>query len=64
MITPSPCIGLCRMDPERDLCQGCHRTLEEIAQWGELDEEERRAVLLRVAGRKADHHDNSFLPKI
>ncbi len=39
---PSPCINLCRM--ARGLCAGCGRTLDEIAQWSVLDDEQKRAV--------------------
>jgi uncharacterized protein len=42
MTVPSPCINVCRM--ERGLCAGCGRTLDEIAQWSTLDDEQKRAV--------------------
>jgi predicted Fe-S protein YdhL (DUF1289 family) len=29
---PSPCIGICRLD-ERQLCVGCRRSIDEIAEW-------------------------------
>ena len=29
---PSPCIGICRLDAQ-ELCVGCGRTLDEIAEW-------------------------------
>ncbi|HYE41063.1 MAG TPA: DUF1289 domain-containing protein [Ramlibacter sp.] len=41
---PSPCISVCRMDPDTDLCQGCFRTLDEIAAWGMADDGDRRAL--------------------
>lgn len=41
---PSPCLSVCRMDPASGLCEGCLRTLDEIAAWGALPDEERRAV--------------------
>ncbi|MFN9709241.1 MAG: DUF1289 domain-containing protein [Burkholderiales bacterium] len=34
---PSPCIGLCRLDPVTGWCQGCLRTIEEIQAWPELN---------------------------
>jgi len=36
----SPCIGVCRLD-NRGQCQGCHRTLGEIAAWMTMDACER-----------------------
>lgn len=29
----TPCIHVCEMDPATHLCQGCHRTQEEICAW-------------------------------
>ena len=41
---PSPCIGVCRMDEISGLCIGCLRTLDEIALWSVLDDDDKRAV--------------------
>lgn len=41
---PSPCISVCRMDAVTGLCEGCFRTLDEIAGWGMSSDEEKRAV--------------------
>ena len=41
---PSPCINVCRMDAATGLCEGCLRTLDEIALWSVLDDEDKRAV--------------------
>jgi len=48
----SPCIDVCRMDPARGLCEGCFRTLEEIAAWSSMSGEEKRQVLARIPARK------------
>lgn len=48
---PSPCISICRMDPDTELCQGCFRTLDEIAAWGMADEDARRALWIILAER-------------
>lgn len=48
----SPCIGVCVIDEATGLCEGCLRTLEEIARWGASSAEERRAVLAAVAERR------------
>jgi uncharacterized protein len=39
---PSPCINVCRM--ERGECAGCGRTLDEIAHWSVMDDDQKRAV--------------------
>ena len=41
---PSPCVSVCRMDAASGLCEGCMRTLDEIAAWGMMDNVSRRAV--------------------
>lgn len=48
---PSPCISVCRMDPDTGLCQGCFRTLDEIAAWGMADDDARRAIWRALAER-------------
>lgn len=41
----SPCTGICRLDPRREFCLGCKRSLDEIADWAMLSNPEKRAVL-------------------
>ena len=47
----SPCISVCRMDAATGLCEGCFRTLEEIAAWSRMDDTEKRAVWDRLVAR-------------
>lgn len=49
----SPCINVCRMNPATGLCEGCHRTLDEIATWSAMSAEEKRAVLTQLPARSA-----------
>ncbi len=49
--TASPCVKVCTVD-EHDVCRGCLRTLDEIAAWPRLDDDQRRAVLARVSDRR------------
>ena len=35
LLPPSPCLGICIMDPRTRQCRGCLRTVEEIAAWYE-----------------------------
>jgi len=49
----SPCINVCKMNPETELCEGCFRTLDEIAAWSGMSPEEKRAVLARLSARRA-----------
>ena len=48
----SPCISVCRMDEASGWCEGCLRTLDEIAVWSLLDEEERQAVCRQLGSRR------------
>lgn len=41
---PSPCISVCRMHAASGWCEGCARTLDEIARWSTMSELEKRAV--------------------
>ena len=41
---PSPCISVCRMSPNTGWCEGCHRTIDEIASWSQLTDNEKLAV--------------------
>lgn len=43
----TPCIGVCTMAAD-GLCEGCARTLDEIAQWGSLDAEQRQHLMDEV----------------
>ena len=48
---PSPCISICRMDAGTGFCEGCFRTLEEIAAWGMMADKEKRAVWRELVRR-------------
>jgi len=47
----SPCISLCVLDPESELCEGCGRSLDEISQWSRMTDDQRRAVMSRLPER-------------
>ena len=48
----SPCVNVCRMNAQTGWCEGCARSLDEIARWGSSDDCERRAVLERLPSRR------------
>jgi predicted Fe-S protein YdhL (DUF1289 family) len=50
---PSPCVNICRMDPASGLCEGCFRTLEEIAAWSAATNVQKRLILAAIAQRRA-----------
>jgi hypothetical protein len=49
----SPCISVCVMDRTTGLCSGCLRTLDEIARWGTIDDDARRAIVASLPSRRA-----------
>jgi uncharacterized protein len=51
---PSPCVNICRMDAATGLCEGCRRTIDEIATWSSLDDEGKRTVWRRIQVRRRD----------
>ena len=48
----SPCIKVCQMDPVRGVCIGCCRSLDEIARWSGMSEEERTSVMEQLPARR------------
>jgi len=48
----SPCIDVCQIDADSGFCAGCHRTLDEIADWSILNDAEKLAVLRALPARK------------
>ena len=54
---PSPCVDVCRMDEASGLCEGCARTIDEIAGWSQLDAAGKRAVIALLPARRASLAD-------
>jgi len=48
----TPCIRVCTMDPERDVCLGCCRTLDEILRWGDMSDAERDRIMAGLPARR------------
>ncbi len=49
---PSPCTSVCRMDERSGWCEGCMRTLDEIAAWSTLSEGAKRSVWKLLGPRR------------
>ena len=49
----SPCISVCRMHAVTGLCEGCFRTRDEIAVWGNACDDTKRATWARIEERMA-----------
>ena len=48
----SPCIGNCCLNDDLT-CLGCFRSLEEIKEWGVVDDHRRRVILENAKQRRA-----------
>ena len=48
----SPCIGVCVLDEETNLCKGCWRSLQEVAEWASADNDRRRDIVELARGRR------------
>jgi len=60
----SPCVGNCCLGDDLT-CLGCFRSLEEIKEWGVVDDHRRRIILQNAKRRKqvafcADDKDSIF----
>jgi uncharacterized protein len=49
----SPCKNICRMHEPSGHCVGCGRTLDEIALWSVLDDDDKRSVWALLPERLA-----------
>lgn len=47
----SPCVKVCVVHPDARICVGCHRSLDEIAQWSRMTPEARREVMSALPAR-------------
>lgn len=49
---PSPCVGVCAVNPVSGHCVGCLRSIEEIGAWPRASNEERLAILNELKERR------------
>ena len=47
----SPCVKICVIHPEARLCTGCLRSIDEIATWSQMTNDERSAVMAELPTR-------------
>ena len=56
---PSPCIGICLIDPATRRCRGCLRDIDGIAAWCDASAAEKRTILARLAERRRLDRDRA-----
>ncbi len=54
----SPCVRNCCLDLN-DVCLGCFRSLSEILEWGQANNEKRQEILLN-SKQRAENSDQNF----
>ncbi len=47
----SPCKQICVIHPDAKICIGCHRTPEEISNWGLYKPQKRKTILAHLPQR-------------
>lgn len=48
----TPCVDICKISPANGLCEGCGRTIAEIAAWASLSPLERRRIMDELPARR------------
>ena len=51
---PSPCVSICQMDAQDEVCVGCFRTRAEIAAWQSMDQDDQMLLLEILRDRRAE----------
>ncbi len=49
---PSPCTSLCVLDRSTGWCEGCGRTLDEIARWSSMTAAEKWSLLQEIRDQR------------
>lgn len=49
----SPCVRQCCLN-ENDICLGCFRSMEEICQWTQVDNQTRQQIIHNAEQRRID----------
>jgi predicted Fe-S protein YdhL (DUF1289 family) len=55
----SPCVRKCCLD-DNDICVGCFRSLEEIRQWSQADDDTRQCFLANAASREEGYQQKGW----
>ena len=48
----TPCINVCILNKDTGLCEGCGRSVPEIARWSSMTPAERSAIMRELPSRK------------
>jgi hypothetical protein len=48
----TPCVNICVIDPATGLCEGCARSIHEIAKWAAMTDSERQRIMRELPERR------------
>jgi predicted Fe-S protein YdhL (DUF1289 family) len=48
----SPCIGICTIDESNGFCLGCYRTVDEIKAWFDMNQADKKKLMLLLHERQ------------
>ena len=49
----SPCVNICIVHPQANICTGCFRTIDEISSWSNMSEAERKGIIKALPNRSS-----------
>ena len=49
----SPCVNICIVHPQANICTGCFRTIDEISSWSKMSETERKGIIKELPNRSS-----------
>ena len=49
----SPCVNICIVHPQANICTGCFRTIDEISSWSNMSESERKGIINELPKRSS-----------
>ncbi|WP_114090508.1 DUF1289 domain-containing protein [Thalassospira profundimaris] len=58
MAVSSPCIGICELDSEKQVCTGCFRHIDEIGAWRTASDGQKKRIIQQARTRKKQFEKN------
>ena len=49
----SPCVNICIVHPQANICAGCFRTIDEISGWSKMTAEQRKEIINDLPNRSS-----------
>jgi len=51
-MTKSPCVGICNMSLEGNFCEGCGRSIDQIAYWLVYTDKQKKEIIENIKKEK------------